>query len=70
MGCFAVNLDINTSLHAEIFYVMHAIEIAYNRCWHMLWIESDPQIVVTTFKNHNIILWKLRTIWFGLIACS
>jgi len=38
MGCFAVNLDINTSLHAERFYVVHAIEIAYTRCWHMLWI--------------------------------
>jgi hypothetical protein len=41
LGCFAVNLRVNSYLNAELNGIMFAIEITIIKNWINLWIESD-----------------------------
>lgn len=65
--CFAVNLGINHSLQAEIFGAIYAIEIAYKKGWHNLWLECDSLLVIMTFKSLDIVPWQLRNRWKNCI---
>lgn len=60
LGCFAVNLGNNHSPHAEILGAIYAIEIAYKRGWHNLWLECDSLLVIMAFKSMDIVPWQLR----------
>ncbi|MCH84036.1 ribonuclease H protein, partial [Trifolium medium] len=52
-----------SSLFAELCGVLRAIEIAAQRNWLNLWIETDSSLVVLAFKNSSLIPWSLRNRW-------
>lgn len=55
LGCFAANLGISFSLHAELTGAMMAIEHASQEGWNHFWLESDSQLVVGAFHNPSIV---------------
>lgn len=70
MGCFAANIGITCSLHAELTGAMWAIEIANQRGWTNLWLECDSALVVAAFKTEHGIPWKLRNRWNNCILTT
>lgn len=63
LGCFALYFGISNSLHAELLAAMYAIELAFQKGWHPLWLECDSSLVVTAFSNSAIVPWQLQTRW-------
>jgi len=61
--CFAENIGGGTAYHAEISGVLRAIEIANQRNWMNLWIETDSALVVMALKNVTLIPSNLRNRW-------
>jgi ribonuclease HI len=65
---FAEPLGVETAYFAELCGVLKAIEIAYEKNWANLWVESDSSQVVAAFKNpKNSIAWPLRNRWKNAI---
>jgi ribonuclease HI len=61
---FAEPLGISSSFVAEICGAMRAIEIAYQKHWQHLWLESDSSLVVAAFKNPDKpVAWQLSNRW-------
>jgi ribonuclease HI len=61
---FVENLGITSSAFAELSGALKAIEIAFEKNWLNLWLETDSEIVVAAFKNPNKqIAWPLRNRW-------
>jgi ribonuclease HI len=61
---FAEPLAISTSYVAELSGAMRAIEIAFQKNWHHLWLESDSALVVLAFNNPSKhVAWQLRNRW-------
>ncbi|XP_058757179.1 uncharacterized protein LOC131630417 [Vicia villosa] len=60
---FAENLRCNSSVHAEFGAVIRAMEIAIDRGWQKLWIETDSSMVVKAFSNHCLVPFSFRTRW-------
>jgi hypothetical protein len=48
---FAEPLGFASSYFAELCGVMKAIEIAYNKHWTNIWVETDSTLVVAAFNN-------------------
>nr|ABN09155.1 Polynucleotidyl transferase, Ribonuclease H fold [Medicago truncatula] len=42
---------------------MRTIEIAKQRGYSRLWIETDSKLAVLAFKSSNLIPWKIRNRW-------
>jgi hypothetical protein len=42
-----------------------AIEIAFDKGWHQLWLETDLQLVTLAFKQHHIIPQTLHNRWIS-----
>lgn len=63
LGGFAEGLSIGNSLIAELSGVMRTIEIAKQRGYSRLWIETDSKLAVLAFKSSNLIPWKIRNRW-------
>ncbi|XP_058783661.1 uncharacterized protein LOC131658374 [Vicia villosa] len=61
---FAENIRCNTSVHAEFGAVIHVMEIAIDRGWQKLWVETDSTMVVKAFTNHRLVPFIFRTRWF------
>jgi len=60
-GCFAQNIpNCASAFTAELFAVIIAIEIAENKLWKDIWLETDSQSVVLAFKNISMVPWSLR----------
>jgi ribonuclease HI len=61
LGAFAYNLGISNSLCARLNGAMYAVvEIAYQKGWKNLWLETYSMLVVTAFKSSKIIPWQLK----------
>lgn len=61
---FAEPLGITNAYVAELCGFMRAIEIAFQKQWNHLWIESDSSTVVSAFNRPECqIVWSLRTRW-------
>jgi ribonuclease HI len=61
---FAEPLGIKTAYFAELCGALKASEIAYERNWFNLWLESDSSQVVAAFKNpKKPVAWPLRNRW-------
>jgi ribonuclease HI len=62
---FAEPLGIATSYFAELCGAMRAVELAHQRNWLNLWIETDSTLVVLAFKNfaNKLVTWSLRNRW-------
>lgn len=67
MGCFQPSLGIKYALHAEWISDMLAMEIAYSKGWHNLWLECDSNLVVHAFHSLSVGPWKLRTRWLNCL---
>jgi len=53
MSCFSEPLGITSSYQAELCGAMRAIEIAHQRNWLNLWLETDSALVVLAFTKPN-----------------
>ncbi|CAJ2672049.1 unnamed protein product [Trifolium pratense] len=61
-------LGVASSVFAELCGAMRAIEIAYQKNWRSLWLESDSTIVVSTFNNPSKpVSWALRNRWKNVL---
>lgn len=60
---FAENIGGGTTFHAELSRILRAIEIADQRNWRNLWIETDSALVVLAFKSMSLIPCRLRNRW-------
>lgn len=56
LGCFALNIGLSFSLHAEFVAMIKAIELAHDKDWKKLWIESDYSLVISAFRSKSISL--------------
>jgi ribonuclease HI len=63
VGAFAYNLGIANSLSAELQGAMIAIEIASQKGWNHLWLETDSILVTLAFKSSKLVPWQLRNRW-------
>ena len=59
-GCFAKNLSTDSAFIAEINGVMLATEMANDRNWQNVWLETDTMLLMMTFKNSPTIPWTIR----------
>ncbi|KAK2381212.1 hypothetical protein QL285_068838 [Trifolium repens] len=61
---FAEPLGNSSSIQAELFAVIFAIDVAFRMQWYNLWIETDSAFVVSAFQNSSIdVTWNLRNKW-------
>jgi ribonuclease HI len=67
IGAFACNLGISNSLSAELHGAMFAIEIASQKGWTHLWLETDSVLVTLAFKSIKIVPWQLRNRWLNCL---
>jgi ribonuclease HI len=58
-----VNLGISFAFHAELLGVMNAIEIAHEKGWWNLWLETDSLMVTLAYKSSFMVPWMLRNRW-------
>lgn len=62
LGGFAMFLGQHSAFFAEFMAVIFAIENAYSRGWHRLWIECDSIAVTQCLTNsHYAPPWQLHT---------
>jgi ribonuclease HI len=65
---FAEPLTASNAFIAEICGFMRAIEIAYQKSWNHLWIETDSLLVVSAFNHPDKpVAWSLRNRWKNAI---
>jgi hypothetical protein len=50
-------------LHSEIMALILAMELAHNRGWFYLWVESDSMTALRAFDNIDVVPWDLRNRW-------
>lgn len=62
---FSININIFFSLQEEIIGVTKAIELARQKEWNNLWLETDSTILYSAFKNSALTYWQLRNIWLN-----
>jgi ribonuclease HI len=66
---FAEPLGIASSYSTELCGAMKAIEIAYNKRWNNIWLETDSTLVVAAFKNPSkSVPWPLRNRWKNVLV--
>jgi ribonuclease HI len=66
---FAEPLGFASSYFAELCGVMKAIEIAYNKHWTNIWVETDSTLVVAAFNNPSkLVPWPLRNRWRNVLV--
>ena len=63
LGAFAINIGLSSALLAELIGAMVAIEVAYHKGWHSIWLETDSMLVFQAFKSSKIIPWSLKNRW-------
>ena len=64
LGAFASPVAFASSIAAEILAVIEAIQLAWVREWHHLWIETDSTLVVHFLSPlPTMVPWLLRTAW-------
>jgi hypothetical protein len=59
LGAYSYNLDISSSLNAELVGAMLAIETTFNKGWSHLWLETDSMVVVLAFSSSKVVPWNL-----------
>lgn len=71
IGAFSLHLGSQTALVAELRACIHAVNIAAEKHWSHLWIETDSQLVTQAFHNSNLVPWRLRLDWEDCLhTCS
>ncbi|KAL8492867.1 hypothetical protein ACS0TY_024169 [Phlomoides rotata] len=63
-GCFAVSHGCGYTFEAELATAFFAIELAYDKGWSNIWLESDSTYVVHILKSSSPeIPWRLLARW-------
>ncbi|KAL6190087.1 hypothetical protein ACLB2K_036487 [Fragaria x ananassa] len=57
MGAFCSNLDIPSSIAAEVMAVFKAIELAWVREWKHIWLEVDSELVLSFLRSPTLVPW-------------
>ncbi|XP_045791659.1 uncharacterized protein LOC123886381 [Trifolium pratense] len=52
--CFVEPLGVATCYYAELCGAMRALELAHQKNWKNIWIESDSAFVVLALRNHEM----------------
>lgn len=69
LGSFCHSLGWNTSFYSELYAVILAIEIAHDKGWVYLWLESDSVSVVACFSSRSFSPpWNLRVRWNNCLS--
>lgn len=55
---------------AEFCGILQIIEIAKEKNWLLLWIETDFILVVQPFSKPNLVPWQLRNRWTSYLLTS
>ncbi|KAL8479156.1 hypothetical protein ACS0TY_026131 [Phlomoides rotata] len=67
-GCFAVSQGWGFAFEAELASALYAVELAHDRVWTNIWLESDSTYVVHILKSSNLdVHWRLL---LGGIVCA
>lgn len=66
-GGFAQNVETDSPFVEEMMAALVAIEIAFDRGWHNLWLETDSQLILLAFKAKNMIPCTLRNRWINCL---
>ncbi|KAL6182579.1 hypothetical protein ACLB2K_043998 [Fragaria x ananassa] len=67
LGAFASNLEIPSSISAEIMAVIKAIELAWVRDWKHIWLEVDSSLVLDYIRRPSLVPWPLRVRWLNCL---
>jgi len=68
LGCFYQLLGPVNALYTELLAAMTAIEIAADKGFVNIWLETDSKLVTLTFKSISIVPWMLRNRWQNCLA--
>ena len=63
LGAFCSNLDIPSSLAAEVMPIIKAIELAWVRDWKHVWLEVDSTLIIEFLRSPQLVPWQLRVEW-------
>ncbi|KAL6225911.1 hypothetical protein ACLB2K_004760 [Fragaria x ananassa] len=63
MGAFCSNLDIPSSVAAEVMAVIKTIELAWVREWKHIWLEVDSALVLSFLRSPTLVPWQLSVEW-------
>jgi len=55
VGYFSHNLGLSNALKVELMCAILAIEIAHDKNWDHLWIQSDSKPAILAFKSPHIV---------------
>ena len=67
LGAFAQNLNTNSAFNAEVLGAITAIDIATEKNWTNLWLETDSKHVTLAFKNKEMVPWSLGNRWLNCL---
>ena len=67
VGAFASNIDIPSSVAAEVMAVITAIELAWVRDWKHVWLEIDSSTVLDYIRTPSLVPWQLRVRWLNCL---
>ncbi|XP_062016557.1 uncharacterized protein LOC133732968 [Rosa rugosa] len=59
-GAFASNLEIPSSVDAEIMAVIQAIKLSWVREWKHIWLEVDSAMVLNFLCAPHLVPWRFR----------
>ncbi|KAL8482891.1 hypothetical protein ACS0TY_025795 [Phlomoides rotata] len=63
-GCFAVSHGWGFAFEVELASALYIIELAHDRGWHNIWLESDSTYVVHILKSSDpAVPWSLLARW-------
>ncbi|KAE9589176.1 putative ribonuclease H-like domain-containing protein [Lupinus albus] len=63
LGCFSASFGIQTTIFAELYTVILAIDLAFHNGWKVIWLECDSTTVVDIFLGKAKPPWKLLSRW-------
>jgi ribonuclease HI len=63
LGSFADFLGDSIAFLAELSGIMRAIELAFDRGWHSLWIECDSKLATMAFNYYHMVPCHIRNRW-------
>ncbi|KAJ4702472.1 Ribonuclease H protein [Melia azedarach] len=68
LGGFSLCIGLNTVFFAELLAVILVVELAFERGWNNLWLESDSMIVIQHLYNPSLLPpWRLRNRWLNCL---
>jgi hypothetical protein len=63
LSCFTENMGGGSAFHSELSVILRETEIAFQRGWKNMWIETDSSLAVMAFKNDSAIPCDPRNRW-------